>query len=232
FVILEALFRSRLYSPPRRGGGAAPSDAKAQTGWRAARARQGEASKEDRRTLKSRRFDHPGLRPPLLCEVGIFSLGIFLLSNVMKCFLLSTASLALLAVGFSQFFATPIGEWPQLWPDARAAVFISLVTVAALAFLLTIIDTLVRNDALELLGTDLFRVTGLVSILVSFEAMIVSACAVALAAGFLNVTSWKSALGTLAAGGIAAGLLTLLHSYLLLVRYSTIGIMRQNVIEI
>src|SRR5438034_2056541 len=41
-------------SPPRRGGEDAPSAAKAQTGWRGARARQGEASIEDRQKLLDR----------------------------------------------------------------------------------------------------------------------------------------------------------------------------------
>ena len=89
-----------------------------------------------------------------------------------------------------------------------------------------------RGDAIELLGTDLFRVTGLLSILIWFEAMIVSACAVSLSEGFLNTASLSSALGMLAATIIVVGLLNVLHSYLLLVRYSAVSIMRQNVIEI
>jgi hypothetical protein len=156
----------------------------------------------------------------------------FFVSHVLKWLFLASASLALGAILFSRFFTIPVGEWPELWPDTRGAAFISLVTVGALAFLLTIVDTLVRSDAIELLGTDLFRVTGLVSILIWFEAMIVSACAVSLSAGFLNIASFNSALGMLAATTIVVGLLNVLHSYLLLVRYSAVHIMRQNVIEI
>ena len=65
-----------LYERPRcifcsnpRGGVDAPSEAKAQTGLREARAREGEASIEDRRNVSAeltpRRF-----APPLLCEEG------------------------------------------------------------------------------------------------------------------------------------------------------------------
>src|SRR5437867_12966700 len=43
----------RAYSPPRRGGEDAPSAAKAQMGWREARARQGEASIEARRKFSA-----------------------------------------------------------------------------------------------------------------------------------------------------------------------------------
>jgi hypothetical protein len=165
-------------------------------------------------------------------EEGNPSFHTFLLSSLLKWLFLGSASLAFGAVSLGRFFALPIGEWPQIWADARGAAFVSVVTIAALAFLLTLIDTLVRSDAVELLGTDLFRVTGLVSILVSFEVMIVSACAVGLGAGFLNVANLKSALGMLAVTAIVVGLLNVLHSYLLLVRYSAVGIMRQNVIEI
>ncbi len=41
------------HSPPRRGGVDAPSKAKAQTGWREARVRQGEASIEDRQDISA-----------------------------------------------------------------------------------------------------------------------------------------------------------------------------------
>ena len=156
----------------------------------------------------------------------------FLLSNVLKCSLIASTVLAFGAICFGRFFAIPFAEWPQFWPDARGGVFVSIVTIGALGFVLTILDTLVRRDALELLGTDLFRVTGLITILLSFEAMIVAACAVALAAGLLNVAGLKSALGMLTAIGIAIGFLNILHSYLLLVRYSAVDIMRKNVIEV
>jgi hypothetical protein len=84
----------------------------------------------------------------------------------------------------------------------------------------------------ELFGTDLFRVAGLIGILLLFETMIAAACAAMLGAGLLNVSGLSSALEMLGAMAIAIGLLNVLHSYLLFVRYSAVNIMRQNVIEI
>ena len=156
----------------------------------------------------------------------------FLLSNVLKCSLIAGAALAFGAICFARFFTIPFAEWPQFWPDARGGVFVSIITIGALGFALTILDTLVRRGALELLGTDLFRVTGLIAILLSFEAMIVSTCVVALAAGLLNVADLKSALEMLAAIAVAACFMNVVHSYLLLVRYSAVDIMRENVIEV
>jgi hypothetical protein len=156
----------------------------------------------------------------------------FLVSNVLKSLFIGAASLVLAAICFLQYFAIPISEWRHLWPETRGAVFICVVTVSALGFLLTILDTLVRSDALELFGKDLIRVTGLITILLSFEAMIVASCAVMLGAGLLNVAGLKSALAMMATTVIAVVLLNALHSYLLIVRYSAVDILRQNGIEI
>jgi hypothetical protein len=156
----------------------------------------------------------------------------FLISNILKSLFIGAASLALATICFVRYFAAPITEWPQLWPETRGAIFICVATVSALAFLLTIVDTLVRSDAIELLGRDLIRVTGLITILLSFEAMIVASCAVMLGVGLLNVAGLKSALALLATTVIAVGLLNALHSYLLIVRYSAVDILRQNGIEI
>jgi hypothetical protein len=158
--------------------------------------------------------------------------GTFLLSNVLKCLFMSAAGLALAAICFGRYFSTPISEWLQLWPDTRGAAIIAVVTIGAIGFLLTICDTLLRIDAVELFGTDLFRVAGLIGILLLFETMIAAACAAMLGAGLLNVSGLSSALEMLGAMAIAIGLLNVLHSYLLFVRYSAVNIMRQNVIEI
>jgi hypothetical protein len=109
---------------------------------------------------------------------------------------------------------------------------IALVTVAALAFLLTVFDTLIRSDAIELLGTDLIRVTGLVGILVLTETMISGSCAVVLGVGILNIAGGREGLVMLGAAALAMVFMTVLHSYLLLVRFSAVDIMRHNVVEV
>src|SRR5688572_15794312 len=112
------------------------------------------------------------------------------------------------------------------------AVVIAIVTFIALAFALTLIDTLIRTDALELLGTDLIRVAGLIGILMSFESMIAASCVALLLAGFFNVAGATDAFVMLGAAAAVVLFLNVLHGYLLLVRFSAIAIMRQNVVEI
>ena len=160
------------------------------------------------------------------------SFSTFLLSNCLKTLCFMNAALAFAAIGFARYFVTPFAEWAQLWPDTRGAAVIVVVTLAALGFLLTIIETVVRSDAVDLLGTDLFRVAGVIGILLLVEATISGSCAVIVGAGFLNISGWRDAL--LMLGIAAAGIvfISVVHSYLLLVRFSAVGIMRQNVVEL
>jgi hypothetical protein len=109
---------------------------------------------------------------------------------------------------------------------------IAIVTFIAFLFLLTLLDTLIRADALDLLGTDLFRVAGLLGILMSFEGMVAVSLLLLLTTGFLNVSASLGGLVMLAVTVVAVVFLNLLHSYLLIVRFSAIAIMRRNVVEI
>jgi hypothetical protein len=156
----------------------------------------------------------------------------FLLSNTLKCLLITTAAISLAAICFGRYLVTPLSEWRQLWVDTRGAALAGLVTLAALGFLLTILETVIRSDAIELLGTDLFRLSGLIGILLAFEAMISGSCAAMVGVGFLNIAGWRNALVMLGTGAIAIVFMNVLHSYLLLVRFSAVGIMRQNVVEV
>ena len=158
--------------------------------------------------------------------------GTFLVSNVLKCIFLSTAALTFATICFGRYFATPVSEWSRIWPDTRGPAVVAVVTLAGVGFILTVIDTLIRGDAVELLATDLFRVISLIGILLVFEATLAGSCAVLIGAGFLHVAGLESALAMLGATVAAIGLLNILHSYLLLVRYLAVGIMRHNVIEI
>ncbi len=172
-----------------------------------------------------------GVRSKLFTSHGQ-GFSAFLVSSCLKSFFILAAVLALAAICFGRYFATPFSEWPQLWPDTRGAAFVGVVAITTLGFFLTILDTLVRNDAIELLGTDLFRVTGLIAILLLFEKMIFASCAMMLGIGLLKVAGLKGAVAILVATATAVGSLNVLHSYLLLVRYLAVGILRQNAVEI
>jgi hypothetical protein len=139
---------------------------------------------------------------------------ILLLSNAAKSMLLFIAALVFLEVALA------------------GAVTVALVSFLAFAFLLTLVDTVIRADAVDLLGTDLFRVAGLIGILMSFETLVTASALALLVAGFANVAGATGALAMLGAAFVAVLALNILHSYLLLVRFSAVAIMRRNVIEV
>jgi hypothetical protein len=140
--------------------------------------------------------------------------NIFLISGVTKNVLLFTSALLLLAVLLA------------------GAPVIAIVGFIALGFFLTLLDTLIRADAVDLLGTDLIRVAGLLGILMSFESLIATSLVAILLTGLLNVAGQGEAIAMFAAVAAALVFLSFLHSYLLLVRFSAVAIMRRNVVEV
>jgi hypothetical protein len=138
----------------------------------------------------------------------------YFVSRVTKAAVLITAALILLPV----------------W--SKGAPGLALILFLVLAFCLTLVETLIRADAVELLETDLIRVTALIGILLSIEMMVAVLFGVLLTGGFLNAAWPGDALGMLGLAGIAVVFLVVLDSYLLLVRFSAVGIMRENVVAV
>ena len=66
----------------------------------------------------------------------------------------------------------------------------------------------------------------------SIEMMVAALFVVILTGGFLHVARLGDALAMLGLTGMAVVFLCVLHSYLLLVRFSAVGIMRQNVVAV
>ena len=95
-----------------------------------------------------------------------------------------------------------------------------------LSFGLMTIETLIRSDALEIFGLDLFRVFGIVLVLTLVEAGIITATLPACAL----VMEWLGSIrGLVLAGFLLTGILSVNHSYMLLVRYSAVSIMRRDI---
>lgn len=160
------------------------------------------------------------------------SFNVFFVSGTVKFAILTASALILCLISFGAFLTTPVSEWPQLWAETRGAAAAAGITFVGVAFLLTIFETLMRSNAAVLLGTDLIRLTAMVGILVMFEVMIDASVVIAVLAGLLNVSRLAEAIAMAGAAGIACVFLSVLHSYLLLVRFSAVDIMRHNVIEI
>jgi len=169
--------------------------------------------------------DERGLKPATTFRV-------FFASALIKFLLLTTTGFILALIVFGQYLATPISQWRMLWLETRGATIAGLVAFIGVAFLLTILDTLLRSDAIELLGVDLIRVSGVIGTLLLFEAMVGGSVLIVIVAGFLNVSRGIEAIVMLVVSIFGVILLNLFHSYLLLVRFSAVDIMRRNVVGI
>jgi hypothetical protein len=153
---------------------------------------------------------------------------IFLLSGLATRLILTGAVLTCATIIFGHFASAPIGAWPVLWNEARPAFFAAALALTGLFLLLKIFETAVRSDAVELLGQHLFGFAGLVGTLIMFEGLINVSAGVVIASAALLTGSPAQAVLAAALGTILIAGLSLLNSYLLLVRFSAIGIMRHD----
>jgi hypothetical protein len=134
----------------------------------------------------------------------------------------------LAVIVFGRFLSAPAAEWSTLWLESRGGAVISIVILTFLAFILLTIHTLARSDAIDLLGRDLLGVSGVFGVLFVFESLILSAAGIAVLAGFLSVSRFPEFVVAAVFGGLAVAFLSALHSYLLVVRFSAVGIMKRQ----
>jgi hypothetical protein len=111
---------------------------------------------------------------------------------------------------------------------------VSAVILLGIWWVLNVAETLIRRDAVELLATHLEAVSGALGSLLGLQLLLSMAAVTTLGLSIRVMLRSSSPTPFLAAAllMIAALLVwTILHSYLVVVRYSTIDIMRGNVVE-
>ena len=134
-------------------------------------------------------------------------------------------SILMLLIVFGQYLRTPVHEWPALWSDSSGVALIAGMLVVAIWFVLTVFETILRINALDVLGRDLFTVTGVIGTLILFEGLLIgSGVRVGIIA--LSLVSGITGAGLLLIAVVAAiVLLSIVHSYLLVVRYCAIAVL-------
>jgi len=119
------------------------------------------------------------------------------------------------------------GGWLQ-------AGIVSTVILLGIWWLLSVVETLIRRDAVDLLATHLEIVSGALGSLLGLQLLLSMAAFATLGLIIRTMFHSSSPVPFLAAAFlmVAASLFwTIVHSYLVVVRYSTIDIMRGNVVE-
>jgi hypothetical protein len=157
---------------------------------------------------------------------------LFIASSVMKTAFCAAAGAFLLLTVFGRYLSSPISDWTVMWPETRPVFLVALIIWATIWFAMALLETLIRSGSLELLGTDLFTVVGLMATLVTFEAMMACAALIGVTIVASIATGPAGALLTLAAVGLAVLGLTILHSYLLLVRFSSVAALESSTVII
>ena len=112
--------------------------------------------------------------------------------------------------------------------ESRWALAVALIILFSLALMVVILETLIRLDAIELWATDLFTVTATIGIPFVFELLTLALLTVV--SGSLILSSSRLAEFSLALifSAVAFGIWSVFHSYLLVLRFSTVDIMRRS----
>ena len=149
----------------------------------------------------------------------------YLITGTVRRVVLLSASVLVGLVSLGPLLTSPIGQWSQAWPELRYPVLAGVGILTLLAIFLLIIDTIVRGDAWNAVAEDLPKVAGVIGALAFFEIALIASASMILAVA-LDVAGpgGPVLLGT----GITVSGLSVVHSYLLLVRYSAVGIMRHE----
>ena len=105
----------------------------------------------------------------------------------------------------------------------------ALVILFGIALILAIAETLIRRDAVELWATDLFKVAAAIGLSLTFEVLTLSCLAAVSAALILSASRIPEFLVALVFTVVSLGIWSVFHSYLLVVRFSTVDIMRRDV---
>ncbi len=156
---------------------------------------------------------------------------LFLLSGFVRRAVLASAGVLVAFVGFGPLLTTPVGEWSQVWPDIRWPVLAGSVFITLLAFLLLVLDTVIRSGAVESLGFQLAEVLGIVGAIALFEMSLVASAVVGIWTALARSAGPGDLLGSAIMTVLLVGGLSLIHSYLLLARYSSVAIMRRSATE-
>jgi len=157
---------------------------------------------------------------------GVANFWIYVGTRIAFLLILGPSLVALLALTTHEDRAVS-GGWVQ-------AGIVSAVILLGVWWILNVAETLIRRDAVELLATHLETVSGALASLLGLQLLLSVAALTTLGLSIRMLFHSSSPAPFLAAAFLMTAALliwTVVHSYLVVVRYSTIDIMRGNVVE-
>lgn len=169
----------------------------------------------------------------LLGEVGLLLLSVFLLWIVLE---------ALFRGGFKGFWiylGTSVGRFSLLGgagafflllgprDPTGGTLWIGVVVMLGLWFMVSLLETAIRRNALDLLAVDLLKVSAVVGFLILAEAFLAFVLWGSAAAALMAASTPSASAFALVILFVAGVFWMVLHSYLIAVRFSAIDIMKE-----
>ena len=150
---------------------------------------------------------------------------LYLATGILRRLILLLTAISIGVIVLGPLLTSPVAEWSSVWPSVQWPVVAGAIPIAFMALFLAILDTLTRCRALQLLGPSLPSVLLIVLFPIVLEASIWS---LAIAVFAIAITSTVAPGAVLALAGIFVAGMSVVHSYLLLVRYQAVGLMRRD----
>lgn len=135
----------------------------------------------------------------------------------------STAMVGLLTAGV--FLVTPFGEWKEMWSETWGGIAGGMAVLAAVLFAVTCLATLARANASGILTDHLPRFLGVVGLLSLLELLIGLTVAIPVMVAIAGLERISDLGPLLASAGLSLIFLTVVRSYLTIVRYAAVDIM-------
>jgi hypothetical protein len=157
---------------------------------------------------------------------GVAKFWIYAGTRIAFLSIIGSSLVVLMALTTHEDQAVP-GGWIQ-------AGIVSSVILLGIWWILSVVETLIRRDAVELLATHLETVSCALGSLLGLQLLLSLAALATLGLSIRMMFHSSSPAPFLAAAFLMLAALliwTIVHSYLVVVRYSTIDIMRGNVVE-
>ncbi len=150
---------------------------------------------------------------------------LYVATGIIRRLILLLAAFSIGVIVLGPLLTSPVAEWSSVWRSVQWPVVAGAIPIVFMALFLAILDTLTRCRALELLGPSLPSILLIVLFPIVLEASIWS---LGVAVFAIAITSAAAPGAVLALAGIFVAGMSVVHSYLLLVRYQAVGMMRRD----
>lgn len=161
-----------------------------------------------------------------LLRAAISNFFVFFLTGLFARLSTLSAIIFIGTITFGPLLAAPLGEWSGAWGEIRWSVLAGGAVLCALIFALTVITTIIRGHMTEDFGDKIGPLVGIIGSLVALEVSFFAFGAMLTFVATEALSSLGGVVTSLVPIATLALVMSFLQSYLLLVRFASVDIMR------